>query len=179
MLDFCSMSEESMSKINPQTILDSLQAAEDDAKKVEKKFMEKMNTYEDVNVSNFLNAPEPGLLKVLLWLFRIFMMCLVVYDLFYNHKAVYSCISLIYFLIFHHFWYSFVFKVKGFHIKPGSNKPGESIIGTANREKCDLIIMGTRGLDDEKRLILGSVSDYIVHHSWIPTMVCPKASPKL
>merc|ERR1719282_1925369 len=69
--------------------------------------------------------------------------------------------------------------VKGFHIKPGSNKPGESIIGTANREKCDLIIMGTRGLDDEKRLILGSVSDYIVHHSWIPTMVCPKASPKL
>ena len=31
MLDFCSMSEESMSKINPQTILDSLQAAEDDA----------------------------------------------------------------------------------------------------------------------------------------------------
>ena len=83
------------------------------------------------------------------------------------------------FLIFHHFQYSYVFKVKGFHIKPGSNKPGESIIGTANREKCDLIIMGTRGLDDEKRLILGSVSDYIVHHSWIPTMVCPKASPKL
>ena len=62
MLDFCSMSEESMSKINPQTILDALQSAEEDAKKVEKKFMEKMNTYEDVNVSDFLNAPEPGLL---------------------------------------------------------------------------------------------------------------------
>ena len=56
------MSEESMSKINPQTILDALQSAEEDAKKVEKKFMEKMNTYEDVNVSDFLNAPEPGLL---------------------------------------------------------------------------------------------------------------------
>ena len=90
-----------------------------------------------------------------------------------------NSICLVYVLIFHHFRYSYVFKVKGFHIKPGSNKPGESIIGTANREKCDLIIMGTRGLDDEKRLILGSVSDYIVHHSWIPTMVCPKASPKL
>ena len=64
MLDFCSMSEESMSKINPQTILDALQSAEEDAKKVEKKFMEKMNTYEDVNVSDFLNAPEPGLLMV-------------------------------------------------------------------------------------------------------------------
>lgn len=62
MLDFCSMSEESMSKINPQTILDALQSAEEDAKKVEKKFMEKMNTYEDVNVSDFPNAPEPGLL---------------------------------------------------------------------------------------------------------------------
>ena len=64
MLDFCSMSEESMSKINPQTILDALQSAEEDAKKVEKKFMEKMNTYEDVNVSDFLNAPGPGLLMV-------------------------------------------------------------------------------------------------------------------
>jgi len=62
MLDFCSMSEESMAKINPQTILDALQSAEEDAKKVEKKFMEKMNTYEDVNVSDFPNAPEPGLL---------------------------------------------------------------------------------------------------------------------
>lgn len=108
------------------------------------------------------------------------MMCLVVYYLFYNHKTVYSWyifyISSFSILISYE---SYVFKVKGFHIKPGSNKPGESIIGTANREKCDLIIMGTRGLDDEKRLILGSVSDYIVHHSWIPTMVCPKASPKL
>ena len=70
-------------------------------------------------------------------------------------------------------------KVKAFHIKPGSDKPGQSIIGTAEKEKCDLIIMGTRGLDDQKRLILGSVSDYIIHNSWIPTMVCPKQLPKL
>ena len=52
MLDFCSMSEDTMAKIDPQTILDALQKAEDDAKKVEKKFMEKMQTYEDVNVSD-------------------------------------------------------------------------------------------------------------------------------
>ena len=46
------MSEDTMAKIDPQTILDALQKAEDDAKKVEKKFMEKMQTYEDVNVSD-------------------------------------------------------------------------------------------------------------------------------
>ena len=52
-----------MSKINPQTILDALQSAEEDAKKVEKKFMEKMNSYDDVNVSNLPNDPVPGLLN--------------------------------------------------------------------------------------------------------------------
>merc|ERR1711970_77874 len=66
--------------------------------------------------------------------------------------------------------------VKNFVIRQGSSKPGESIVGAASKEKCDLIITGTRGLDDEKRLILGSVSDYIVHNSWIPTLVCPRQS---
>ena len=51
MLDFCSMTEESMSKISPDTILDALQKAEDDAKKIETKFLEKVKTYENVNVS--------------------------------------------------------------------------------------------------------------------------------
>ena len=71
-----------------------------------------------------------------------------------------------------------IFKVKEFVTRQGSSKPGESIIGAASKAKCDLIITGTRGLDDEKRLILGSVSDYIVHNSWIPTLVCPRQAQK-
>ena len=51
MLDFCSMTEETMSKISPDTILEALEKAENDAKKVEDKFMSKVKSYENVNVS--------------------------------------------------------------------------------------------------------------------------------
>merc|ERR1719419_1039970 len=102
-----------MSQIDPQIILDALEKAENEAKAVEAKFMDKVKNYENLTVKEFVT-------------------------------------------------------------RQGSSKPGESIIGAASKAKCDLIITGTRGLDDEKRLILGSVSDYIVHNSWIPTLVCPR-----
>ncbi|XP_069135198.1 uncharacterized protein [Argopecten irradians] len=58
--------------------------------------------------------------------------------------------------------------VKSIH----SEKPGAGIIQAA--EQCDakLIVTGCRGLGKVRRTLMGSVSDYIVHHSAVPTMVC-------
>jgi nucleotide-binding universal stress UspA family protein len=52
--------------------------------------------------------------------------------------------------------------------------PGQGIIGMSELEKAKLIVVGTRGLDVVRRTVLGSVSDYVVHHSKVPVLVCPK-----
>lgn len=54
-----------------------------------------------------------------------------------------------------------------------SKKIGESIINTSEREKVDLIVMGTRGLSPLRRTFLGSVSDYVIRHTNVPVVVCP------
>jgi len=53
---------------------------------------------------------------------------------------------------------------------------GQAIIGAAEAEKAQLIVMGTRGLDAIRRTFLGSVSDYVIHHSKIPVLICPRCS---
>lgn len=53
-----------------------------------------------------------------------------------------------------------------------SNKPGEVIADVAREEKACMIVMGTRGLGTLRRTIMGSVSDYVVHHSHCPVVVC-------
>ena len=49
---------------------------------------------------------------------------------------------------------------------------GEAIVSFAQREGCHLIIVGAGGYNRN----IGSVSETIVHHSWIPVLVCPKES---
>ena len=47
-------------------------------------------------------------------------------------------------------------------------KKGEAgfvITEEAEKEACDMIIMGTRGLGTVKSLLLGSVSNYVIHHT--------------
>uniref|UniRef100_A0A0B6XZ49 UspA domain-containing protein n=1 Tax=Arion vulgaris TaxID=1028688 RepID=A0A0B6XZ49_9EUPU len=53
-----------------------------------------------------------------------------------------------------------------------SGKPGEKIVSLASEENATFIITGTRGLGKFRRTIMGSVSDYIVHHASVPVLVC-------
>ena len=49
---------------------------------------------------------------------------------------------------------------------------GHGIIRRADDLKVDMIVMGTRGMGAFRRTILGSVSDYVVHHAKIPVVIC-------
>jgi len=52
--------------------------------------------------------------------------------------------------------------------------PGEEIVQTSIDENCDLIIVGSRGLGVVRRTIMGSVSDYVLHHANVPVTVCTR-----
>ncbi|XP_052286530.1 universal stress protein Slr1101-like isoform X2 [Dreissena polymorpha] len=56
--------------------------------------------------------------------------------------------------------------------RTGQGKPGEVVCKIADEEKASLIVTGTRGLGKIRRTFLGSVSDYIIHHSHVPVLVC-------
>jgi nucleotide-binding universal stress UspA family protein len=47
----------------------------------------------------------------------------------------------------------------------------ESIIATAKRSKCDLIVMASHGRKGLKRLLLGSETQHVLTHSTIPVLV--------
>jgi len=65
-------------------------------------------------------------------------------------------------------------KITSSFSKVQSKNPGEAIIDCAKNHQADMIVMGTRGLSTLRRTVLGSVSDYILHHSSIPVAVVPK-----
>ena len=50
-------------------------------------------------------------------------------------------------------------------------KEGERIVSFAAENKCDLIIMGARGLGSIKEAFLGSTSNYVLHTSKIPVTI--------
>ena len=54
-----------------------------------------------------------------------------------------------------------------------SFNPGEGICAAAKKENVDMIVMGTRGLSTLRRTVLGSVSDYVLHHTNLPVAVVP------
>jgi nucleotide-binding universal stress UspA family protein len=57
-------------------------------------------------------------------------------------------------------------------------QPAETLLGAAG--DADLVIVGSRGLGGFKRLMLGSVSDQVVHHAVCPVLVVhPKARQHL
>ena len=50
-------------------------------------------------------------------------------------------------------------------------KPGEAIVAAAQEEGAEAIVMGTRGLGKLRRTIMGSVSDYVLHHVNCPVLI--------
>ena len=71
----------------------------------------------------------------------------------------------------------FTFQLAG-KFRTGSGKPGEVICSIAEEEKASLIVCGTRGQGTIRRTLLGSVSDYIIHHSHVPVLVCRQQAPQ-
>ncbi|KAK2177875.1 hypothetical protein NP493_574g01033 [Ridgeia piscesae] len=57
-----------------------------------------------------------------------------------------------------------------FHSAEG--RPGYHLCKVAKENSVDLIIVGSRGLGTVRRTILGSVSDYVLHHAHVPVFIC-------
>jgi nucleotide-binding universal stress UspA family protein len=49
--------------------------------------------------------------------------------------------------------------------------PVDTITRVADEEKSELIVLGSRGLGGFERLMLGSVSDGVLHHAHCPVLV--------
>ncbi|KAK7101507.1 universal stress protein in QAH/OAS sulfhydrylase 3'region-like [Littorina saxatilis] len=62
--------------------------------------------------------------------------------------------------------------VPGKVLRYSGNTPGEAVIKASQELGADLIITGTRGLGKIRRTLMGSVSQYIVHHAHVPVLVC-------
>jgi hypothetical protein len=57
-------------------------------------------------------------------------------------------------------------------LRTATGKPGEVICRIAEEENAAMIVTGTRGMGKVRRTILGSVSDFLVHHAYCPVVVC-------
>ena len=57
-------------------------------------------------------------------------------------------------------------------VKQQCGKAGEAIVGVTKSEGAALLVLGSRGMGYMRRTLLGSVSDYCVHHCKIPVIVC-------
>lgn len=49
--------------------------------------------------------------------------------------------------------------------------PSSAILDFCEKEKHDIIVMGSRGMGKFKELVLGSVSSKVLHHSSCPIMI--------
>lgn len=57
------------------------------------------------------------------------------------------------------------------HTELIAGDPAESIIEVANVRRCDLIVMGSRGLGRLAGLVLGSTSQKVVSHAPCPVLI--------
>lgn len=59
------------------------------------------------------------------------------------------------------------------HVIPGG-EVGAAICKCCEENKADIIVMGSRGLNALRRTFLGSVSDYVIHHTNVAVTIVPK-----
>ena len=45
------------------------------------------------------------------------------------------------------------------------------IVSKVDSEECDLVVVGSRGLGNVTSLIIGSVSNYVLHHAKCPVLL--------
>lgn len=48
---------------------------------------------------------------------------------------------------------------------------GQMVTMAAKEKHAGLLVMGTRGMGTIRRTILGSVSDYVLHHAHCPVLI--------
>lgn len=74
-------------------------------------------------------------------------------------------------LVINQIWSLFVsIQIDGEVVRLFGN-PGEQIVKKAEDIEATLVITGSRGLGTIRRTVLGSVSDYVIHHSHVPVIV--------
>ncbi|KAK3751151.1 hypothetical protein QZH41_015482 [Actinostola sp. cb2023] len=67
-------------------------------------------------------------------------------------------------------------KSKSVAIHDEHSSPGEGIVAISKDYHVTLIIIGSRGHGLIRRSFLGSVSDYVIHHSHVPIAVVPPST---
>jgi nucleotide-binding universal stress UspA family protein len=53
---------------------------------------------------------------------------------------------------------------------------GETILNTAKEIKADIIVMGTHSRRGLEKILMGSVAEYVLHHTSIPVLIIPTKS---
>ncbi|CAL8071046.1 unnamed protein product [Calicophoron daubneyi] len=56
------------------------------------------------------------------------------------------------------------------------SNPGSAVVQMVEKLKANMIILGNRGVGIIRRTFLGSVSDYVLHHSHVPVVIVPPPS---
>ncbi|KAJ2701640.1 hypothetical protein FB645_004564 [Coemansia sp. IMI 203386] len=57
--------------------------------------------------------------------------------------------------------------------------PKEVLVASTNIKKPTMIVMGTHGRGSVKRFLMGSVAEYVLHHSSIPVVIVPNGSGRV
>lgn len=53
----------------------------------------------------------------------------------------------------------------------GDHGIGKTLVAKAKEFEATMIIIGSRGQGKLRRTIMGSISDYVLHHSDVPVMI--------